>query len=42
MVLFRRDLVSAFWVWSSLIVLTYGVVYAVGLWRAWPVLSARP
>ncbi len=27
--------------WSSLIVLIYGVCYAVGTWIAWPVLSAR-
>lgn len=31
----------AFVVWSSLIVLGMGVVYAVGSWRAWPALSQR-
>ena len=31
----------AFMIWSSLIVLAYGVAYAVGTWKAWPVLSAR-
>jgi len=25
--------------WSSLIVLAYGIFYAVGTWRAWPALS---
>ena len=33
--------VSPFTVWSSIIVLAYGVAYAVGTWRAWPSLSAR-
>ncbi len=28
-----------FTVWSSVIVLGYGVAYAVGTWRAWPELS---
>ena len=27
--------------WSSAIVLLYGIVHAVGTWRAWPQLSAR-
>jgi hypothetical protein len=31
----------AFMVWSSLIVLGIGLLYAVGTWRAWPALS-RP
>jgi hypothetical protein len=40
--LFRRpDLSSNFMFWSSLIVLVYGFVYAVGTWRAWPYLSQR-
>ena len=30
-----------FVLWSSLIVLVYGIAYAVGTWVAWPVLSAR-
>ena len=38
---FRPDKVDAFTLWSSLIVLIYGIVYAVGTWRAWPALSAR-
>jgi hypothetical protein len=29
-----------FTVWSSLIVLVYGLVHAIGTWRAWPLLSA--
>ena len=28
-------------IWSSLIVLGYGLVYALGTWRAWPYLSRR-
>jgi hypothetical protein len=31
----------AFDIWSSLIVLVYGVAYAVGTWRAWDLLSSR-
>lgn len=31
----------SFMIWSSLIVLFYGVTYALGTWRAWPALSAR-
>ena len=27
--------------WSSVIVLLYGIVHAVGTWRAWPQLSVR-
>jgi hypothetical protein len=30
---------DAFGWWSSLIVLGYGVVHAVGIWRAWPTLG---
>jgi hypothetical protein len=26
----------AFWLWSSGIVLIYGLAYAIGTWRAWP------
>ena len=40
--LFRRpDLSATFMIWSSLIVLVYGIAYAVGTWRAWPYLSKR-
>lgn len=31
--------IDAFSAWSSLIVLAYGVTYAVGTWTAWPRLS---
>jgi hypothetical protein len=27
---------DSFWIWSSAIVLVYGVVHAIGTWRAWP------
>jgi hypothetical protein len=37
----RPDLSPAFMFWSSLIVLIYGIVYAVGTWRAWPHLNRR-
>ena len=37
----RSDLPAAFMLWSSLIVLVIGIVYAVGTWRAWPLLSAK-
>jgi hypothetical protein len=37
----RPDLSPAFMFWSSLIVLIYGIVYAVGTWRAWPHLTRR-
>ena len=37
----RPDLVTPFDVWSSLIVLVYGLTHAIGTWRAWPVLSQR-
>jgi hypothetical protein len=32
---------TPFNIWSSLIVLVYGLVYAVGIWTAWPVLSKK-
>lgn len=38
--LLRPELLSPFALWSSLIVLVYGICYAVGTWRAWPALSA--
>lgn len=37
----QPDMVRGFVLWSSLIVLTYGVVHAVGLALAWPRLSPR-
>lgn len=32
---------SPFNIWSSAIVLVYGLVYAIGTWRAWPSLSPK-
>lgn len=34
----RPQHTDAFAVWSSLIVLAYGIAYAVGTWKAWPAL----
>ena len=33
--LFRPEAAKAFWVWSSLIVLVYGLAYAIGTAKAW-------
>jgi len=38
----KPELVDSFAIWSSLIVLVYGIAYAVGTWRAWPALSVKP
>jgi hypothetical protein len=35
MALFTFDKVSAFWVWSSLICLGFGIVHAIGLAQVW-------
>lgn len=35
----RPDVIDAFAVWSSMIVLVYGLAYAAGTWRAWPALA---
>jgi hypothetical protein len=35
MALFHFEQVNAFWLWSSAIVLIYGIVYAVGTWATW-------
>jgi hypothetical protein len=32
----RPDLTSTFLIWSSLIVLVFGLVYLIGTWQAWP------
>jgi len=34
--------VMPFVLWSSLIVLVYGLAYAIGTWIAWPALTGRP
>lgn len=39
--LLRPELTDAFLVWSSLIVLVYGLAYGVGTWRAWPALARK-
>lgn len=39
MLLIRPEGVTAFGIWSSLIVLAYGVFYAVGTWLAWRAMS---
>jgi hypothetical protein len=41
MLVLRPDLVDAFMLWSSAIVLLYGLSYAIGTRRAWAALSAR-
>ncbi len=33
--------VNAFGIWSSLVVLVYGLAYGVGTWLAWPAMSGR-
>lgn len=38
---FMPAVVTPFLVWSSLIVLVYGIVHAVGTWRAWPALTLQ-
>jgi hypothetical protein len=37
----RPDLSPSFMLYSSLIVLAYGVVHALGTWQAWPDLSSK-
>jgi hypothetical protein len=32
----RTEQSATFWLWSSVIVLIYGLAYAIGTWRAWP------
>lgn len=39
LVAFSPELIDAFTLWSSLIVLAYGLLYALGTMRAWPALS---
>jgi len=40
--LFKPELVDTFAVWSSLVVLIYGLAYSIGTWRAWPALRSSP
>ncbi len=40
-ILIEPQLRTSFNIWSSLIVLGYGIAYAVGTWQAWPYLSQR-
>lgn len=37
----RPDLSATFIFWSSAIVFLYGLAYAIGTWRAWPILITR-
>lgn len=39
MLLFVPEKINSFAIWSSLIVLIYGLFYTVGTWKAWPSLS---
>ena len=41
LLILRPDAVDSFAIWSSLIVLVYGLAYAIGTWQAWPSLSVR-
>ncbi len=36
-----RAIAGPFEVWSSLVVLIYGIAYAVGTWKSWPMLSGK-
>jgi hypothetical protein len=38
MVFMKPTALDGFTIWSSLIVLVYGIAYAVGTWKAWPML----
>lgn len=40
-ILIEAQMRTPFNVWSSLIVLGYGIAYAVGTWKAWPHLNAE-
>jgi hypothetical protein len=39
--IFMPEVVTPFLTWSSLIVLVYGVTYAIGTWLAWPTLAPK-
>jgi ABC-type glycerol-3-phosphate transport system permease component len=36
-----RGIIGSFEIWSSLIVLAYGIAYAVGTWQGWDQLSSK-
>lgn len=38
--LWRPEMTDAFTIWSSLIVLVFGIVHAIGLWRGWAAMSS--
>jgi hypothetical protein len=38
--IFKPDMMNAFAIWSSAIVLIYGLAYAIGTWRAWATLPS--
>jgi hypothetical protein len=40
-VLVQEQMRSPFNIWSSLIVLAYGIAYAIGTWKAWPHLNPK-
>ncbi len=42
MAVVRPDMLNAFWLWNSAIVLAFGIVHAIGVWAAWPALSRDP
>ncbi|WP_108811418.1 hypothetical protein [Sphingorhabdus sp. Alg231-15] len=39
MAIFAPEKINGFAIWSSLIVLIYGLFYAAGTWKSWPTLS---
>lgn len=41
LLIMKPEVVDASALWSSLIVLAYGIAYAVGTWTTWPNLSAQ-
>jgi hypothetical protein len=42
LLMFRPQVVDSFAIWSSLIVLVYGICYAAGTWTAWRHMGAPP
>jgi hypothetical protein len=39
--IFKPDMMNSFAIWSSVIVMIYGLTYAIGTWHAWAKLSAN-